>query len=75
MAKTHEQVQPHDADPWAPNHVEGDDAAQDRETAGCPRHGEQMGVLDARVGAGLQGGHLGHDEDRQASSNTPARSK
>ena len=37
MTKTHEQVQPHDADALAPDHVEGHDAAQDRETAGCPR--------------------------------------
>ena len=68
VAKTHEQVQPHDADAWAPNHVEGHDAAQDRETAGCPRHGEQMGGPGARVGAGQQGEHLGHDEDRHLDS-------
>ena len=68
VAKTREQVQPHDADAWAPDHVEGHDAAEDRETAGCPRDGEQMGGLGARVGAGLQGEHLRHDEDRHFDS-------
>ena len=68
VAKTHEHVPHHDADARDPNHVEGHDAAQDRETTGCPRHGEQMGGSGVRVGAGLHGGHLGHDGDRHLES-------
>ena len=87
VAKTHEQVQHHDADAWAPNHVEGHDAAQDRDTAGCPRHGEQWEGLvhmlerdyKENMSDMMKIGILIHmmrpRSPRTASSNTPTRSK